>query len=279
MRNRQLWIAIVLATGSVCLQAQWLKHPARGTPRARNGAPNLNAPAPRLANGRPDLSGVWQAEPAPLEILLKVFPDSENGTQALGESPGSPYFANVLADFKPGEVTMKPWAEALQKERAGSNSKDIPSSKCLPLGLPLSDAAVFPHKIIQTPGVMVILYEELTTFRQIFTDGRKHPVDPQPALMGYSVGRWEKDWLVVEVTGFQDRGWLDASGHPFSDAMRLTERFRRRDFGHMDVEVTIDDPKTYSKPFSFKFTKLLLPDTDLLESYCENEKDAPRLRG
>ena len=104
-------------------------------------------------------------------------------------------------------------------------------------------------------------------------------MDPQPALMGYSVGRWEKDWLVVEVTGFQDRGWLDASGHPFSDQMRLTERFHRRDFGHMDVEVTIDDPKTYSKPFSFKFTKRLMPDTDLLESYCENEKDAPRLRG
>jgi hypothetical protein len=239
----------------------------------------LQAPAPRLANGRPDLSGVWQAEPAPLEILLKVFPDSENGTQALGESPGSPYFGNVLADFKPGEITMTPWAEALQKERAGSNSKDIPSSKCLPLGLPLSDAAVFPHKIIQTPAVVVFLYEDLTTFRQIFMDGRKHPVDPQPTLMGYSVGRWEKDWLVVDVTGFQDRGWLDASGHPFSDAMRLTERFHRRDFGHMDVEVTIDDPKTYSKPFSFKFTKLLLPDTDLLESYCENEKDAARLLG
>ena len=279
MRHRQLWIVVGLAAASVCVQAQWLKHPATGTPRAKNGAPNLQAPAPRLASGRPDLSGVWQAEPAPLEILLKIFPDSENGTQALGESPGSPYFGNILGDFKPGEITMKPWAEALLNERMATNSKDIPSSKCLPLGLPLSDAAVFPHKIIQTPGVVVILYEDLTTFRQIFTDGRKLPVDPQPALMGYSVGRWEKDRLVVEVAGFQDCGWLDASGHPFSDAMHLTERFHRRDFGHLDVEVTVDDPKTYNKPFTFKFTKLLLPDTDLLESYCENEKDAPRLRG
>jgi hypothetical protein len=279
MRSRQLWVVMLLATGSVCLQAQWLKHPAAGTPRAKSGKPNLQAPAPRLASGRPDLSGVWQAEPAPLEIMLKVFPDSENGTQALGESPASPYFANVLADFKPEEITMKPWAEALLKERMATNSKDIPSAKCLPLGLPLMDAAVFPHKILQMPGVVVVLYEELTTFRQIFTDGRKLPVDPQAALMGYSVGQWEKDWLVVEVAGFQDRGWLDAFGHPFSDAMRLTERFHRRDFGHMDVQVTIDDPKTYSKPFTFKFTKRLLPDTDLLESFCENEKDAPRLRG
>ena len=161
------------------MQAQWLKHPAAGTPRAKNGTPNLLAPAPRLASGRPDLSGVWQAEPAPLEILLKIFPDSENGTQALGESPGSPYFGNILGDFKPGEITMQPWAEALLKERMSTNSKDIPSSKCLPLGVPLSDAAVFPHKIIQTPGVVVILYEDPRR-SQIFTDGQA-PVDPSGA--------------------------------------------------------------------------------------------------
>ena len=122
MRNRNLWIVMVLAAGSVCVHAQWLNHPAPRTPRAKNGKPNLQAPAPRLASGRPDLSGVWQAEPAPLEVLLKVFPDSENGTQALGESPGSPYFAKVLGDFKPEEVTMRPWADALLKE----NEKDAP---------------------------------------------------------------------------------------------------------------------------------------------------------
>ena len=273
MRNRQLWIAIVLAAGSVCVQAQWLKHPARGTPRARNGAPNLNAPAPRLANGRPDLSGVWQAEPAPLEILLKVFPDSENGTQALGESPGSPYFANVLADFKPDEVTMKPWAEALQKERAGSNSKDIPSSKCLPLGLPLSDAAVFPHKIIQTPGVVVILYEELTTFRQIFTDGRKLPVDPQPTWFGYSVAHWEQNTLVVESAGFNDKTYIDGEGLPHSEDLRITERYRRPDFGHLVIEFTFTDPKNYSQPWTATVPFNLMPDTELNEHLCENEKD------
>jgi hypothetical protein len=279
MRNRHVLIAFALALGSVCLHAQWLNHPTPGTPRTRAGKPNLQAPAPRAANGRPDLSGVWRAEAAPLEERLKQFPDSENGTPSLGEPPASRYFGNILADFKPEEVTMKPWAEELLKQRAASNSKDIPSAKCLPLGLPLMDTALFPHKIVQTPGVLVVLYEDLTEFRQIYTDGRKLPVDPEPALLGYSVGRWEKDWLVVEVAGFKDRGWLDAYGHPFSDAMRLTERFHRRDFGHMDVQVTVDDPKTYSKPFTFRFTKLLLPDTDLVESFCENEKDAPRLRG
>jgi hypothetical protein len=279
MRTRKLWISIALAAGSVCAHAQWLNHPAPGTPRAKDGKPNLLAPAPRAANGRPDLSGVWVAEPAPLEELLKQFPDSENGTPSLGEPQASRYFGNILADFKPDDVTMKPWAEELLKQRAASNSKDIPSAKCLPLGVPLGDTALFPHKIIQTPAVVVVLYEDLTEFRQIYTDGRTLPVDPQPALLGYSVGRWDKDWLVVEVAGFKDRGWLDAYGHPFSDAMRVTERFHRRDFGHMDVQVTVDDPKTYSKPFTFTFTQRLLPDTDLLESFCENEKDAARLRG
>jgi hypothetical protein len=279
MRHRKPWILIVLAAGSVGVHAQWLNHPTPGTPRAKTGEPNLQAPAPRAANGRPDLSGVWVAEPAPLEERLKIFPDSENGTPSLGEPPASRYFGNVLADFKPGEVTMKPWADALQKERVANNGKDVPSAKCLPLGVPLMDTALFPHKIIQTPRLVVVLYEDLTEFRQIYTDGRKLPVDPQPALLGYSVGRWDNDWLVVDVAGFTDRGWLDVFGHPFSDAMRLTERFHRRDFGHLDVEVTVDDPKTYSKPFTFKFTQRLLPDTDLLESFCENEKDAPRLRG
>ena len=280
MPNRQLWIVIAVAAGSVCVQAQWLNHPDPATPRGKDGKPNLQARAPRAANGRPDLSGVWVAEAAPLEERLKIFPDSDNGTPSLGEPPASRHFANVLADFKPDEITMKPWAEELFKQRFATNGKDVPSAKCLPLGVPLMDTALFPHKIVQTPRLIVVLYEDLTEFRQIYTDGRKLPVDPQPALLGYSVGRWENDWLVVDVAGFKDGGWLDVFGHPFSDAMRLTERFRRRDFGHMDVEVTVDDPKTYSKPFTFKFTQRLLPDTDLLESFCnENEKDAARLLG
>jgi hypothetical protein len=252
MRSRQLWIVMLLATGSVCLQAQWLNHPAPGTPRAKDGKPNLRAAAPRSADGRPDLSGVWVAEPAPLEERLKIFPDSENGTPSLGEPPASRYFGNVLADFKPDEVTMKPWAEPLFKERGSTNGKDVPSAKCLPLGLPLMDTALFLTNRPDTP-----------VDRRALRGSDRVPPDLPTAGNCLWIRnrlcsgiRWDggKDWLVVEVAGFTDRGWLDVFGHPFSDAMRLTERFHRRDFGHMDVQVTIGDPKTYSRPFTFKFT-------------------------
>jgi hypothetical protein len=149
----------------------------------------------------------------------------------------------------------------------------------MPLGIPLVDDFSFaPFKIIQTPGLIVMLYEVDSTHRQVYTDGRKLPADPQPAWLGYSVGKWEGDTLVVDTAGFNDKSWLDAFGHPHSEALRIQERFRRRDFGHMEVQVTIDDPKTFTKPFTIKFNDLLLPDTDILESFCtENEKDRPHL--
>jgi hypothetical protein len=186
---------------------------------------------------------------------------------------------NILADFKPEEVVMTPAAANLAKKRGATISSDLPSAHCIPLGVPISDAGPFPHKIVQTPGLILVLYEDLTTFRQIYTDGRKLPVDPEPAYYGYSVGRWEGDTLVVDVTGFRDEGWLDAFGHPYSDAMRVTQRFRRPDFGTLEVQITVDDSKMYNKPFSFKVNQRLLPDTDILEAFCENEKDRPRLLG
>src|SRR5262249_22477755 len=131
-----------------------------------------------------------------------------------------------------------------------------------------------PNKVIQTPRLIVMIFESDSTIRQIYTDGRSLPEDPQPAWLGYSVGKWDHDTLVVETAGFNDKSWLDAFGHPHSDALRVTERYRRRDFGHMDVEMTFDDPKMYTKPFTIKFTQRLLADSDILESFCaENEKD------
>ena len=135
-----------------------------------------------------------------------------------------------------------------------------------------------PLKIIQNPGVTLILYESDMVFRQIYTDGRKHPVDPQPSWMGYSIGRWEGEWFVVDAMGFNDRSPLDAMGHCHSDAMKVTERFHRRDFGHMDVRITLDDAKTFTRPVTVEFTDVLLPDTDVFESFCsEGEKDLPHL--
>ena len=153
------------------------------------------------------------------------------------------------------------------------------SARCLPQGLPRTDMNSYaPFKIFQTPGVIAVLYEVDNTHRQIYTDGRPLPVDPQPTWGGYSVGRWDGDTLVVDAAGFNDETWLDSGGHPHSDALRVQERFYRRDFGHMDLSVTVDDPKMYTQPFTVKVTELLLPDTDLLESVCnENEKDRARL--
>ena len=136
-----------------------------------------------------------------------------------------------------------------------------------------------PFKIIQSPGVIVILYEVETTFRQIFTDGRKLPVDPSPAWQGYSVARWEGDTLVIDTAGFNDKSWLDDPGHPHSEALRVTERFQRRDFGHMDIQITFDDPKAYTKPWTVTIPFDLYADTELMESICENEKDRPNMVG
>jgi hypothetical protein len=277
VRTNGLWVIAALALGSVCLQAQWLNHPSPGTPRTKDGKPNLKAPAPRTSSGRPDLSGIWQAAPSPIEEMRAFLPPDE-GPPIPGEPAPSKYFLNVLADFKPEDNMMKPAAAALFKQRFDAFGKDNPSTSCLPLGLPLMDYAVFPHKIVQTPDVVVVLYEALTMFRQVYTDGRKLPVDPEPAFAGYSIGKWDGDTLLVEAAGFRDGGWLDAFGHPHSDAMRLTERFRRLNFGTMEVQVTIDDSKSYTKPFTIKFNKQLYPDTDLLESFCENEKDRQHLK-
>jgi hypothetical protein len=279
MNYRSSWVLTALLIGSVGAHAQWLKHPTPGTPRTKDGKPNLSAPAPRAADGKPDLSGLWIAESASIKELEKIIPDHVDGAQTLGEAAPSRYFMNILWDFKPEEIVMTPAAAALAKKRGATISSDLPSTHCLPLGVPISDAGPFPHKIVQTPGLILVLYEDLTSFRQIYTDGRKLPVDPEPAFYGYSVGRWEGDTLVVDVAGFRDEGWLDAFGHPHSDTMRVTERFRRRDFGTMEVQITVDDRKMYNKPFSFKFNQRLMPDTDVLELFCENEKDRPLLVG
>src|SRR2546422_592306 len=189
----------------------------------------------------------------------------------------SKYFLNVLADFKPGEEPMRPEAAALLKQRGQSQGRDVPTSHCLPGGVPFS-TLVAPFKMIQAPMEIVMILEDTNPPRQIYTDGRKLPANPEPMWMGYSTGKWDGDTLVVESVGFNDRTWLDAFGHPHSESMHITERFRRANFGHMDIEVTIDDPKMYTRPFTVKFPARLLPDTDALESVCaENERDRSHL--
>jgi hypothetical protein len=275
--HRNIWFLIALATTPALVHAQWLNYPTAGIPRTPDGKPNLSAPAPRAADGRPNLSGLWQTNSAPPEVLARLIPGATNGA---GEEPLSQYFINIFADFKPDETPFRPAAAALFRQRAQKFSEESPLPHCLPEGMPLVEMAPAPYKIIQTPGMALMLYERDTTYRQVFTDGRKLPDDPQPSWLGYSVGKWEGDSLVVQSIGFNDRGWLDARGHTHSEALHLTERFHRLDFGHMEVQLTIDDPETYTRPFSVTLKQRLMPDTDLLESFCaENEKDATHLGG
>jgi hypothetical protein len=265
-------MGITFVAACLCAQAQWLNQPVAGAPRTPDGKVNLTGPVPRV-NGKPDLSGIWQVE---------AEPRGAGGLFGLGESPNSKYFRDILSDFKPGEEPLTPAAAEILR-RHGQAGVVGPSQICLPDGVPHADLLPEPFKIIQTPGVIVMLYEVETTFRQIFTDGRKQLVDPSPSWMGYSVGKWEgenAETLVVDTVGFNDLSWLDARGHGHSEEMRVEERFHRRDFGHLEVAVTITDPKTFTRPVTIHFVEGLLPDTDLLEHYClEAEKDAAHVPG
>lgn len=272
MRNRTrllLWIIVALVGAGISTGAQWLNHPTAGAPRTRDGKVNMTARVPRLS-GKPDLSGLWQ---------VQGQPRAPGALFGLGESENSRYFINVLADFPPNDLPLTPAGLGRWKHNTQPTTPS-PIVNCLPDGMPHGNVLPQPFKVIHSTGVIVLLYEVGTTFRQVFMDGRKLPVDPSPTWQGYSVGRWEGDTLVVDTIGFNDRSWLDVRGTPHSEEMRVEERFRRRDYGHLDLTTTITDPKTFTRPIIFGVVLDLMPDTDLLEHYCaENEKDDAHIRG
>jgi hypothetical protein len=247
--------------------AQWQKVPDPSLPRARTGEVIMSAPAPKARARKPNLQGIWLADAEPLP--------AEAGLTIEGGQPFPRYMINVAADIPPDQVPIQPWAAELFQQRFEGGGKDDPAAHCKPTGLPLLDTGPLPFKIVQTPDLVVILYEENTVFRQIFLDGRKPVEDAVPRSLGYSTGKWEGDELVVDTIGFSDRHWLDALGHPLTERLHLTERFRRPDAGHLEIEMTVDDPGAYTKPFSYTIRLTLASDEDLLEYFCtENEKDA-----
>jgi hypothetical protein len=247
MRNFRMiaWAALFSGTAS----AQWLTTKTPNVPRTADGRPNMTAPAPKLPDGKPDLSGIW--------------------------NPNPKYVRDIAVDLKPGDVPMQPWAEATFKERlSGSRSSEEPDANCLPQGVPKLDTAPAPWKLVQLPDQVVILYEAFTQWRQIFMDGRKLPEDPNPTWLGYSVGHWDGNTLVVESSGFNGKAWLDQVGHPTTEKLRVTEKYRRKDFGHLEIEITINDPGAYTKPWTVTEGPTLLVDSELLEFVCsENEQD------
>ncbi len=250
-----LTVPVLLLAGASGALAQWHGYPTPGVPRLADGRPNLAAPAPTGPDGKPDLSGIWQASRAVFDLAQAV----RTGEQIPFSDEGRAIFA----------------------ERRRTNSRDDPSARCLPTGLPVRALLRTPFKIVQTPAVTAILYESRTTFRQVLTDGRPLPKEIDwPAWNGFSVGRWEGDTFVVETIGFNGKPWLDQAGYPASDALRITERFRRRDFGHIDLEMIIDDRRMYTRPWSIVSELTLQVDTELLEFICEeNEKDSQLLVG
>jgi hypothetical protein len=261
MRAKLLKTAVVVAAIfrlSAPAAGQWLNYPTPGIPRLADGRPNLSASVSRTVDGKPDLSGIWAAECA-------IYDGNPCFVRSL--------FFDLARDLKPGDVEMTPWASGISAQRESRDHVDDPYGFCLPPGVPRIDFGGGPFKVLQTLGVTAFLYETLVgmIFRQVFTDGRPLLESGEPTWLGYSVGRWDNDTFVVDTTGFRDGGWIDTKkGRPNSDALRVTERFRRTDFGHMDLTITIDDPKAYLKPWTVKTTLILHPDTELLEAFCDD---------
>ena len=241
-----------LLSTCVPLSAQWLHHPTPGIPRTPDGKLNLSAPAPKTPDGKPDLSGIWA------------------GTD-------DKYFRDLGADGV--QIPMLPWAEKLYQERKENLQKGHPSERCLGHGVTDYDTQVSLRRVIQTPAMIAFLFEGYNHYRQIFLDGRPLPAPTQPSYLGYSIGRWEGDTLVVDTNGLNDQGWLDMNGHPQTETTHITERFRRRDFGHIDLQLTVEDPAAYTKPWSANVHWGYVPDEELIESICENEKDFVHLVG
>jgi hypothetical protein len=244
--------------------AQWLSYPTAGVPKTTSGAPDLNARAPRTADGKPDFSGIWQPE------KNRPCPPEGCDDMQIGQE-----FLNIGWSLKAG-LPYQPWAAELVKARKALNGREDPGTRCLPTGVVMMHTTPLLKKIVQTPGLMVILNERNATYRQIFLDGRPLPADPQPSWVGYSTAQWDGDTLVVETSGFRDGIWLDRGGSPLTEAGKITERFRRVNFGRLEIRITVDDPKAYTAPWTVQLNQFLVLNTDLLDYIClENEKDAP----
>ena len=294
---------LIIPAVLLCISAyaQWINYREPGVPRLKDGKVNLSAPAPRVSGGKPDLTGVWMHEPTPTAELRRIFCaagpncDLDNLPPGMNAELQNKYGIDILIDFdadwlislgrlKPGAPVptpplMQPEAFASWLRRAAERRfPDI--NRCnTDAGWPAAGMFSEPIKIVQAPKETMILYELGNLHRQIFTDGREFPAEfDLPAYLGYSVGHWEGDTFVVETRGFNDRTLLDGALHPRSEAMRAIERFHRRDFGHLDYEMTFDDPKTYTKPFTIRVVHDLVPDNDIFEMFCENEKDATHIK-
>jgi hypothetical protein len=250
---------------------QWLHYPTADVPRKADGKPDLTAPTPRLPDGKPDLSGIWHT-------AVKNPCNPASFIECGLEIGGSP-LALDLGNGLPGGLPYQPWAAELVKQRAASNSKDDPHVRCLPDNPPRPWGMPHMTKAVHTPKLLVLLYEVNAMYRQIFIDGRPLPDDPTPGWNGYSTARWDGDTLVVQTAGFRDNMWIDMRGSPISDVAKMTERLRRVNYGTLEIELTVDDPKAYTRPWTITFNQAIVLDTELIDEFClENEKSWQRMQ-
>jgi hypothetical protein len=258
-------VAALAALLTSPLYAQWQPVPDAKIPRI-DGKPDLTAPAPHTHDGKPDLSGIWMPDSQPLPPGVQTVE---------GDHPFPRHMMSIAADLKPEEVPFQPWAAELFERRTQGGRETSPMAYCKPTGVPWINSIPLPYKIVQTRDVVFILYEESTVFRQIFLDGRTPVEGAVSRYMGYSTGRWDGDELVVDTVGLTDQTWLDGLGHPHTEKLHLVERFRRRDAGHLDIEVTIDDPGAYTRPITYTIATTAIPDDELLEYFCtDNEQSS-----
>jgi len=263
------------AAGTAPVAAQWLKYPTAGIPRTADGKPDLKAPTPRTRDGKPDFSGMWLTADGP------PCPQKTSGQDFIEcgiELPISVLGFNIGVKI-PGGLPYQPWAAELAKKRTAENSKDDPHARCLPDTFLRSYGLPHIQKFIQVPGLLVMLDEMNAGYRQVFTDGRPLPQDPVPAWNGYSTAKWDGDTLVIDSIGFRDDLWLDMAGSTISEKATVHERMRRLDYGHLQIEATVDDPKVYTKPWTVTMNQRIVVDTELVDEIClENEKSAQRMR-
>jgi hypothetical protein len=256
-RFRILIAALALLSAAAAADAQWPSYPWKNMPRTADGKIDMKAPPRRMPDGHVDLSGFWMP--------------SDNVRHLL----------NLASDMKPEDIPLQSWAAAVYKERIENNGKDHPGVRCWPSGIPEKLSIPDGLKVVHSPDLLLFLYESRTIYRQVFTDGRPlPPPDVQPTWMGYSIGRWDGDTMIVETVGSNGKTWLDMRGLPATEALRVIERYTRPTIGRIDIEVTIDDPKAYTRPWKVNLQWSLVPDTDLIESICEeNSKDLPHMVG
>jgi hypothetical protein len=271
-----LCVAGAVALGAVAVFAQWPSYPSDG-PRTPDGKIDMSAPTPRTPDGKPDFTGVWNLAPGPGRGRGGKGKDKEvpppPPPPPSDDAPPLATFFNIAANIK-GGAPLQPWAAEVLAKRRADNSKDNPDAHCLPMGLMQFHEHPQPRKIIQTPKEVVIMYEANYGLRQIYLDGRTLPGnDPDPWWFGYSIGHWDGDTLVVETSGYRDDVWLDVWGTPMTSAGKTIERFRRPNFGSMQIDITIDDPKAYTKPFTVRVNHRLSPDTEMIEFICQ-DRDA-----